>query len=363
MDDEHTKAGPSGWSEGRVLGPEAPEQGTGADRSFRTLETPGALAPSVVPAPWSFDPGLPAGVKVEAASLSKDAFLLSLLAADGGLSHLRCRVTAAGRLAGEAGGPASPSLFSPGREAERQGQAWILEAPDHRVALVVEPRGAGVRFGLAWGNEAADVLATAAEALLQAALPALPRVQEADTAAKGPEPSQKAPSSGAEWMNRHGAKALVGALALIVVMVIWGAADAPGTGKADHRELTRLIRQLNYIGRFDEALAICDQAEKRLPAGTAPMLKAQTHYRRGDYDQAAELYRQAMEEGSIPEVALLNLASSLYRAGKPAEAAAAYQDFIDAYGEKRPLMAKKAASALEVLAEVEGTLSPKNVGH
>lgn len=372
MDAKHESVEPSGWREGWILAPtaRAASEDKSTKGSFRTLERPGAVAPSATPAPWSFDPGLPAGSRVETSALAEDTFVLGLLGPDGRPGSLRGRVTGAGHLAGETTLDAAPSLFSPGQTVQRRESAWILEIDDLCVALVVRPQDAGLRFGLAWGPGTADALRSSAAELLTVELPPPPEVKgpdagEADSAA---EPAGQ-PSASAECVHRHGGKLIAAAFALGVALVVWGIAAPPWKGDPDQGQVARMVRQLNAMGRHDDALALCDSEGDRLTDGMEDRLRATVYYSLGDYAKAAERYRAAAEVAAgldddiLADALRMNLASSLFRAGQAAEAEAIYQELVDTREGGNSNLLNKAKAALEILKEIEGTLPPKNVGH
>ncbi|HUL15390.1 MAG TPA: tetratricopeptide repeat protein [Terriglobales bacterium] len=94
-------------------------------------------------------------------------------------------------------------------------------------------------------------------------------------------------------------------------------ATPPGSKDASFADVEKLLEQ----GRFDEAIASLGQLQK-----SDPELKGLAHeygvayYRKGDYFQAAQSLRQALEKNPADDEAVQLLGLSLYLSGKPGEA-------------------------------------------
>lgn len=129
---------------------------------FRTLTTPGDIAPLSFPTPWSFHAAFPENMGPPAVVLLANGYRLSF-PQEAQAGACTCLLIKQGVMIGQSTLSMSPSLFSVEFEVQKCGDAEWINFPGHYVLLVKTKTARGTRFCLAVGPGDHTVSMDAAE--------------------------------------------------------------------------------------------------------------------------------------------------------------------------------------------------------
>lgn len=171
-----------------------------------------------------------------------------------------------------------------------------------------------------------------------------------------------------EWLvklDRHRVPVFGTAAAILAITIILSALHvARPTARAPAKKRTaapaeRMYTQLVNKEQYDEALVLLDDMADVLPDEQLALLRANIHFRKGEFDEAALHYRELTEAGSVTEKATLNLALTLFKQGRIDESHQLYQESAERFRDDHPEISEQAEYASTLIRRHRHTLIRK----
>lgn len=157
------------------------------------------------------------------------------------------------------------------------------------------------------------------------------------------------------WLGRHPGAAVAAVAALILAALVAAlivSSTRPNQPSPSLETLGNLGRSHYEAGRYDEAAGLLGQVARRNQQSppAVHLLFGNALFKKGEYLRAEEAYRHAAKAPDhVATYAQFNLAQTLYRQGRAAEAIQAMETFLLVYGKDYPEHVPQAQLAIDLM--------------
>jgi len=170
-----------------------------------------------------------------------------------------------------------------------------------------------------------------------------------------------AASSRVRWMDRHRVAIIavcVGAVGLAVAAVA-GVMAIRSQRAAEADSLAVLAHQHYNHKDYAAAIPIYESIlESYRDRATVEFRLANAYHHQKDYARSEQHYRNVLQDRAMAAKALMNLGLTLYRQGRPQEAAGCYEEVIRRFADYQPQAVARARTALEIVRREQQSKAP-----